>query len=186
MPALSYKKQFVSAVVGGLKPHSIRAWRKRPFQPGDVLMHYTAMRTKQCRKIRPDTICTAAVAIVINQQPRSVCLAGKSYYYGSGQLSDAQIHDLALCDGFASLDEFFSFFAEHGPLFSGQLIEWNPFAPAPVPARENGEPVDQARTPICPVSAAAEKPEPRDRRITAPVAVPPRRDEETRPLYCPY
>jgi hypothetical protein len=120
MPALSYKQRFVQAVIAGIKPHSIRAWRKRPFKVGDVISHFTGSRFKPLR-IRPNTICTAARAIEVNGDQRYVILGSKS-------LSDAEVAALAIADGFASTEEFFQFFAEeHGCVF-GQLIEWNPHA----------------------------------------------------------
>lgn len=128
MPALSYKARFVDLVASGHKPHSIRAWRKRPFKVGDVLMHYTAMRTKACRKIRPDTLCTAAVPIKINARLRQVTIGAEgSRFYKRGRLNDSSLIALGVLDGFDNINEFFQFFAEtHGVVFTGQLVEWNP------------------------------------------------------------
>lgn len=166
MPTLSYKSRFIFSVVEGFKPHSIRAWRKRPFRKGDTLMHYTAMRTKQCRKIRTDTICTAAVKITIFAEKVSVRMGKGSHFYPPGWLNS---HDLCLLterDGFAEPEEFFKFFAEvHGRKFRGQLIEWDPFAPASGATAENGEPAASARvaplTPVPSSPAAAGKSQPR-------------------------
>jgi len=175
MPALSYKARFVDLVVGGVKPHSIRAGRR--FKKGDTLFHYTAMRTKQCRKIRPDTICEAAPTIVIDSRRRRVHLGDGSIYYRRvcAELLDDQIVKLAERDGFADIDAFFDFFRQKDfSTFSGQLIEWNPFAPAPVPAPENGEPTAaRIRAPFSPVRsrpAAAGKRKPRGRRRKARAA----------------
>ena len=142
MPALSYKARFVDLVASGHKPHSIRACRLRPFKVGDVLMHYTAMRTKACRKIRPDTICTAAVPIKINALLRRVTIGDEgSRYYKRGRLNESSLIALGVLDGFDNTNEFFQFFLEtHGPVFRGQLVEWDPSAPVPVSAIENGEP----------------------------------------------
>lgn len=129
MPALSYKKQFVLKVADGSKPHSIRAWRKRPFRVGDTLMHYFGMRTKQCRKIRADTICTKARPIEIRVNAEGwvvVILAGKT-------LPMQTVQTLARRDGFRDASEFAQFFRDtHGPDFSGQLVEWNPSGPQPL------------------------------------------------------
>lgn len=126
MPALNYKNRFVALVQTGLKPHSIRAWRKqRPFRKGDTLMHYTAMRTVRCQKVRRDTRCIAASPIWINSRRRQVKLGGLPSLYPFGNLSQEWIGVLAVRDGFDSVEEFFAFFQQpRGRSFTGQLIEW--------------------------------------------------------------
>jgi hypothetical protein len=142
MPALSYQARFVSLVVSGAKPHSIRAWRRRPFKNGDVLMHYTAMRTKQCRKIRPDTLCTSATPIEVNARRGWVITSPSASYYPIGRLSARWIERLAQRDGFASADDFFAFFKEaHAGMLCGQLVEWNPFAFVAGAEIQEGDPV---------------------------------------------
>ena len=127
MPALGYKKQFVPVLKSGLKRHSIRAQRRRPFKVGDTLMHYYGMRTKQCRKIRKDTVCVGAIFIEINAELGWVWTREKSFYYSAGRFSPKELHDLAICDGFESVEDFFTFFrSTHGEKFIGQLIEWQP------------------------------------------------------------
>ena len=127
MPALSYKDHLVSKVVDGSKPHTIRVWRRRPFREGDVLMHYTAMRTKACRKVRPDTICTAATPIEVNPFQQYVIISDGSRFYPEGRLSRQHLRALAMRDGFDCLADFLKFFAEeHGGITCGQLIEWQP------------------------------------------------------------
>jgi hypothetical protein len=137
MPALSYKSRFVSLVATGEKPHSIRAWRRRHFKKGDALMHYTAMRTKQCRKIRRDTICTAAAEIFIDATKGIVVVNGGSRFYRDGAQTLTQIEELARRDGFADAEEFFAFFNRGFNLvLCGQLIEWDPFANPPSAIRD--------------------------------------------------
>lgn len=65
MVALSFKSQFEAPVAAGLKLQTIRANRKRNPRVGDRLQLYVGMRTKQCRKIRPDVVCTAVWPIEI-------------------------------------------------------------------------------------------------------------------------
>jgi len=67
MPALSFKKQFVPNVRNGKKPFTLRAFRKdgRDIKGGDVLYFYAGMRTKACRKIRPDNFCLWAKNIAL-------------------------------------------------------------------------------------------------------------------------
>ena len=129
MPALNYKPRFAAAVADGSKPHTIRAWRKRPFMYGEPLMHYIGMRTTACKKIRPDTLCLAATPIEINPIRRTIRLKWSSHYYPGGRIYRDHwlILMLATRDGFASVDEFFQFFLEeHGRKFTGQLVEWRP------------------------------------------------------------
>lgn len=115
MPALNYTV-FIDKVASGEKRQTIRSLRKRPFKVGDVLSHYTGMRTKKGRKIRPDTICTSADEIVMTQN--SIKVSGQSLKY-SGAFK------LAKADGFDSVFEFMQFFKHtHGFPFTGQIIKW--------------------------------------------------------------
>lgn len=128
MPALNFKSRFADLVVTGAKIHTIRAWRKRPFKVGDPLMFYTGMRTKACRKLRANAVCTAASSIIITSGTRLVSIREGSRYTsraGWWTLRDETVEQLARNDGFESVDAFFQFFAtatDH--FFCGQLIEW--------------------------------------------------------------
>jgi hypothetical protein len=115
MPALNYTV-FIDKVESGEKRQTIRSMRKRQFKVGDVLSHYTGMRTKKCRKIRPDTICTGADEITMTQN--SIKVSGKPLEY-SGAFK------LAKADGFDDVFEFMQFFKNtHGFPFVGQIIKW--------------------------------------------------------------
>ena len=65
MVALSFKAQFAPPIVAGIKRQTVRAGRKRPPRAGERLQLYVGMRTKHCRKIIPDPICTEVSLIVI-------------------------------------------------------------------------------------------------------------------------
>jgi hypothetical protein len=125
MPSLNFTV-FIDKVVDGSKCHTIRALRQRPFQAGDDLSFFTAMRKSCCRRLRPNSPCTAAVPILISSQPRQVRLGIGSRFYHDGFLSGEQVEELARRDGFATVDDFFRFFARGRFDFSGQLIEWRP------------------------------------------------------------
>lgn len=115
MPALNYTK-FTDRVADGRKRQTIRAWRKRPIRVGDVLFHYSGMRTKFCRKLRPDTICKSADPITIDYD--RVNIKGVD-------LSGFEIIDLARNDGFPDVTDFFNYFHKtHGFPFLGQVITW--------------------------------------------------------------
>lgn len=128
MPALNYTL-FLDKVADGSKPHTIRALRKIPIEVGDNLAHFTGMRTKACRRLRANTVCTAAVPISIFTNYRVIVGAG-SRFYPAGGLSHAKIFELALRDGFESSVDFLIFFIRQIPAggreFRGQLIEWRP------------------------------------------------------------
>jgi hypothetical protein len=118
MPALNFKLRFVSRVAAGSKPHTIRAWRRRPFKVGDKLAFFTGMRTKQCRRIRANARCRAARTIKVDTGRRRVILEGR-------QLTPREVKTLAEKDGFTRTDEFWDFFEKtHGRVLRGQLIEW--------------------------------------------------------------
>jgi hypothetical protein len=58
MVAYSFDKRFVPQIENGFKRQTIRAHRRRHARPGEALQLYTGMRTKHCRKIRDDVICS--------------------------------------------------------------------------------------------------------------------------------
>jgi hypothetical protein len=132
MPSLNFQKRFALMVETGQKPHTIRATRKRPIQVGDTLHLFTGMRQKGCRRLRPATICTSAVTIHIDAKEGFIALDAETprYQVGdryTGLLTIRTTERLVKNDGFANEDDFFAWFLEtHGPLFTGQLIEWTP------------------------------------------------------------
>ena len=120
MPALNFKKQFMSAVLNGTKCQTIRATRKHPIKVGDALYLYTGMRTKQCLRLRV-TKCTRVEHISIN-----TAFSAGTVRIGPRYLLASEIDAMARADGFPSTKSFMDFFTEnHGPNFKGQLIEWN-------------------------------------------------------------
>lgn len=119
MPALSFKKQFIGRIARGEKSQTIRAERNRPFQKGDRLFLYTAMRTKQCQKLG-EAYCLKVAEIEINQKGK-VIIEGLT-------LSEDQKNHLAVDDGFNTAEEMVTWFEKtHGLPFNGQLILWHNF-----------------------------------------------------------
>jgi len=116
MPALNYQQWKAEKVKSGECVQTIRAQRKRPFQVGDRLYHYTGMRTKECRKLLENE-CLQALDIMID----GVCVV-----IDHGIPLDADQREmLAQADGFASYDDMEAWFGEsHGFPFNGQLILW--------------------------------------------------------------
>jgi hypothetical protein len=58
MVAYSFNRRFVPAIESGIKSQTIRAPRRRHARPGEWLQLYTGMRTKSCRLIRADVVCS--------------------------------------------------------------------------------------------------------------------------------
>ena len=116
MPALNYRKGFALLVETGQKRQTIRLWRKRPFQVGDRLYHYTGMRTKACRKLLEST-CIEATPIMID----GVCVCIDSGI----PLTAYERDELARADGFNSYAEMEAWFeAVYTMPVKGQLIRW--------------------------------------------------------------
>lgn len=134
MPALGYKSRFAALVASGAKPHTIRAPRVHPIKVGDILQHYTGMRTKACRRLCEPTVCTAVTPITIFAKRAAISLGVGSVRYPLEfpvVLDRATTEALAKADGFADAAEFFAWFGEtHGPTFQGFLIEWGEREPA--------------------------------------------------------
>jgi hypothetical protein len=113
MPLLGFKKQFAPAVESGDKRQTMRARRKdgRDPKPGDTLYLYTALRTKQARKLG-EHVCTAVKPITVT--PDTICLGGT--YLGRDERNA-----FARADGFDSFDELIEWMA----LDVGREFPWH-------------------------------------------------------------
>ncbi len=122
MPAYNFKKQFAPDVEAGRKLHTIRPKRKRPTQPGERLKLYTGMRTKNCRLL-VDTVCEDILPMEIHTTHITI---------GERLLTQEERKQLAISDGFDSLEAFYDFFkytyslTEYEPLTNMELIKWFP------------------------------------------------------------
>jgi hypothetical protein len=106
MPAYNFQKQFVPMILDRSKHHTVRPQRKRPTKPGDRLMLYTGMRTKECELIAISQ-CTSVVPIAFYPEPFiRVVLDGRA-------LSDKEITMFAERDGFQNVNDFFEFFERY-------------------------------------------------------------------------
>lgn len=133
MVALSFKGQFEEPIKAGTKRQTIRAGRKRPPRAGERLQLYCGMRTKHCRKIVPDPLCTEVclVRIWINPQHEELI---ESVNVDGFELDPRGIQRFAIADGFAAstgctarhaMGNFWM--RHHGPgEFIGLLIRWEP------------------------------------------------------------
>lgn len=134
MVALSFKAQFAPPIVAGIKRQTVRAGRKRPPRAGERLQLYVGMRTKHCRKIIPDPICTEVSLIVIEVDANHPDLIASINVGGDYLLNDRAIERFAIADGFTGHGEISArramgnfWMRHHGPgQFIGHVIRWEP------------------------------------------------------------
>jgi hypothetical protein len=123
MPAYNFQSQFVPMVLDRSKHHTVRPRRKRPTKPGDKLMLYTGMRTKQCELIAI-TQCTSVVPIALYIER----VIGLGIVLDGRGLSDKEIRMFAERDGFQNVFDFFEFFErypEHVREHELEAIHWD-------------------------------------------------------------
>jgi hypothetical protein len=150
MVAYSFKPQFVPAIANGTKLQTIRAHRRRHAMPGECLQLYTSMRTRACRLIRNDAVCTRVDDFVMDLSPLATherqTTASAIHRLVYSQTLPVLINDepvngadrdrLAVADGFTfwtwkgeTLEPWpamvMFWLSKHGPaLFRGRLIRW--------------------------------------------------------------
>ncbi len=135
MVAYSFNKRFAEPIASGhpatgiVKRQTIRAPRKRHARPGEMLQLYQGMRTKHCRRIIADQICTAVRPVRLWIARGYVRFEDTREAFGISAMLD----DFARADGFlhwADLQAFWQ--AEHEQAadpemaFEGILISWEP------------------------------------------------------------
>lgn len=153
MPAYSFKEQFISMVIDGSKPHTIRARREKGFAKiGDTLYLYFGMRTRWCTKIREEK-CANVRTIIITQSDIYLCsnrLNDKEVQQLNDRLKLKKVVDLGIkldetlrntlawCDGFrpegstkeepgTAFELMITFWRDtHQLPFIGDLIDWKP------------------------------------------------------------
>ena len=122
MVAISFQKRFAPPIIAGDKRQTIRAERKRPIRPGQLLHLFTGMRTKHCRRIGVAT-CTAVLPIWIDFVMDTVTI------FKRPMLSEmAALDTFAVRDGFRDWRDMHAFWQpkDEGVLsFHGVLIEWD-------------------------------------------------------------
>ncbi len=152
MVAYSFNRRFVPAIESGIKSQTIRAHRRRHARPGERLQLYTGMRTRACRLIRDDVVCSRIDEINIDLMslaglavPKTrvdlarilVRWSDKLVVSVNGKpLDRAECEALATRDGFsgwqfdsAALPPFAAmvlfWMGTHGPgMFEGVMISW--------------------------------------------------------------
>ena len=120
------QRQFIPQILAGTKLHTIRPHRVREIRAGDVLdlRAWTGLpyRSKQ-RKIR-EVLCVGVAQIEVDARRQRIFLFNPSHYYPQGGYVIDEIA-FAQRDGFTYTADLFAWFLKHhGPVFTGQLIEW--------------------------------------------------------------
>ncbi len=139
MVAYSFKKQFIEPIMVGLgiemdapdvgpKRQTIRALGKRRHaRPGEVIQLYTAMRTKQCRKLG-EARCASVEGVLLKwSEWPSFCTFDIRNGRREGPIRRIEdMEQFARADGFCDFAEMRKFWAdEHGgATFEGVLIKW--------------------------------------------------------------
>lgn len=102
MVAYSFKAQFEEPIATRVKRQTVRGGRRRHARAGELMQLYCGMRTRHCRKIlTPDPLCIDVRPIRIDLDSRHPELI-QAIQIDGGWLSDAEIEDFAVADGFGS------------------------------------------------------------------------------------
>jgi hypothetical protein len=127
MVAYSYQSRFATAIKLGIKTQTIRGPRNRHARPGELIQHYTGLRTKRAAKICSDTVCVRVDPIRLTFSP---VLGGAPVLLRAAEIAGFVVPDLdhfARQDGFQDRRDMSAFWVkQHGPMpeFCGFLIIW--------------------------------------------------------------
>lgn len=124
MVAYSFQKRFAPVILDGTKIGTIRAERKRHARVGEPIQLYQGMRTRYCKKIVEDPICTAVLPIMLDVLPKGfgIIEIGKPRWLLHSHGQD----QFARCDGFADIEDMHAFWLKsHGEgVFRGFWVLW--------------------------------------------------------------
>lgn len=128
---LGFQSRFEKKIQSREKRHTIRGKRKRRPQPGEACHCYVNPRRKSMRLLGR-WICVAVqdIWIVVERGPHGVpryVVTVEGY-----RLRQDERTALAIADGFESFQEMMEFWSGRLP-FNGDIIHWNPDAPAQPP-----------------------------------------------------
>ena len=130
MPVLSYSREniekydFENKILKGIKKHTIRRYRKRLFQVGDILYHYKNWRTPQVKKICENKCLYVADIEIYKLQVNQTPLKFVRFKINKKIIWGTKLLDLAKNDGFSNYVDFVDFFIKVGLPFYGQIIGW--------------------------------------------------------------
>ncbi len=116
MPALTFYPRFADLIVSGKKTQTVRA---RAFRLDAAVHLFTGLRTTSCRRLGKGRVTSVRdVLIDYRRYVPVIKIDGDT-------LSSKSMEEFARKDGFADLDAFIHFFADHYDLpFRGFVIEW--------------------------------------------------------------
>ena len=120
MPAYSFKQEFATKIISGVKSFTIRRPRKRPTWPGDLLSLTIGGRTKNYQVLRYE-ICRSITPI--NIHPNAISLNGLI-------LNPEQEASFIEADGWEYPHEFYRFFQDQYGLPALGILEvvaWKPW-----------------------------------------------------------
>lgn len=119
---------FIDKILSGEKRQTIRKAGKKweNVKVGDKLTLYTGLRTKDCRKLGE-----AEVESIDNIDIESSLRVFSRIRINDKYLLIREMRELALNDGFSTIDAFLEFFQDHyGEHFNGKIIKWKNFRKA--------------------------------------------------------
>ena len=119
---------FIDKILSGEKRQTIRKAGKKweNVKVGDKLTLYTGLRTKQCRKLGE-----AEVESIEDIEIESPLRIFSRIKINDKYLLIHGMRELALNDGFSTIDSFLDFFNSHyGTNFTGKIIRWKNFRKA--------------------------------------------------------
>jgi len=126
MGLYNFKKQFAKFVLSGAKRHTIRAHRRYPDKPGDLMHLYTGLRTKAARLLmRAPCVKVEEIEIVSGCSADDRCNCDIRILVDGVELDANERRALARKDGFKNLGAMQKFWKGRLP-FAGQVIHWNP------------------------------------------------------------
>lgn len=109
---LSFQPQFVPKILAGTKIHTIRQDRGQRWYPGRIIHMATGTRSKAYKQFNKEK-CISVQSIDI--------FPFECVFIGEKMLSDIELRELALNDGFTNTDEFYQWFNQY---FTGKIIHW--------------------------------------------------------------
>jgi len=121
MGLYNFQSRFVPMILAGAKTHTIRAVRKNPDKPGNVLHLFTGLRRKGARLLMR-TLCTKVEEIEIDACGHE-CNCDPFVSIDGVELGESEREALARRDGFDSFNEMLDFWAGRLP-FRGHIIHW--------------------------------------------------------------
>jgi len=121
MGLYNFQERFVPFILAGEKTHTIRAVRRHPDKPGNMLYLYTGLRRKGARLLGCVS-CVKVESITIDACGHQ-CNCDGSVEIDGIELSESEREALARRDGFVTFDEMLDFWAGRLP-FKGHIIHW--------------------------------------------------------------